>query len=68
MELLLSYNISMNKEMNLNQCEKIYNTCVVLDTYCKCNSKLEEIQVILPIVEYIRKQADKLYSDLAGWK
>ena len=58
----------MNKHANIIQCEKIYNTCVVLDTYCKCNMKNEEIQVISPIVEYIRKLADKLYSDLSGWQ
>ncbi len=68
MELLLSYYKCMNRQDNLRQCEKIYNTCVVLDTYCKCNTKLEEIQIITPIVEYIRKQADKLYSDLSGWQ
>ena len=58
----------MNKHDKISQCEKIYNTCVVLDTYCKNNIKFEEIQIISPIVEYIRIQADKLYSDLSGWQ
>ncbi len=47
--------------------EKIYNTCVVLDNYCQNNLENEEIQNISPIVEYIRKQSDELYVELAGW-
>ena len=45
--------------------ENIYNSCVVLDNFCKTNPHLEGIQHISPIVEFIRKQSDKLYVQIA---
>ena len=45
--------------------EEIYNSCVVLDNFCKTNLHLEGIQTISPIVEFIRKQSDKLYVRIA---
>lgn len=47
--------------------EKIYNTCIVLDTFCKSNIQYEEIQNISPIVEFIKEMSDKLYLEITGW-
>lgn len=58
----------MKNKNNIEICEKIYNTCIVLDSYCKNNQESEEIQAISPIVEYIRQQTDKLYVKLYNWK
>ena len=58
----------MNKDNNKQICEKIYNTSVLLDNYCKNNKQAEEIQNISPIIEYLRKQSDKLYTQLLDLK
>lgn len=47
--------------------EKIYNTCIVLDTFCKSNIQYEEIQNISPIVELIKEASDKLCLELSEW-
>lgn len=47
--------------------EKIYNTCIVLDSFCKNNIQYEEIQNISPIVEFIKEMSDKLYLEMTEW-
>lgn len=47
--------------------EKIYNTCIVLDTFCKNNTEYEEIQNISPIIEYIKDLSDRLHMELMEW-
>lgn len=47
--------------------EKIYNTCIVLDTFCKTKSEYEEIQNIAPIIEFIKDTADRLHMELMKW-
>lgn len=68
MELFLRNNIFERfKYMENNKLlsEDIYNSCVVLDNFCKTNLHLEGIQNISPIVKYIKKQSDKLYVQIA---
>ena len=47
--------------------EKIYNTIIVLDNFCKNNQEYEEIQNISPIVEFIKDTSDELQVELTGW-
>ena len=47
--------------------EKIYNTCIVLDTFCKNKSEYEEIQNISPIIEFIKDLSDRLHMELMEW-
>lgn len=47
--------------------EKIYNTCIVLDTFCKSKMEYEEIQNISPIVEFIKETSDRLHMELLEW-
>lgn len=47
--------------------EKIYNTIIVLDNFCKNNQEYEEIQNISPIVEFIKDTSDELHVELTRW-
>ena len=64
MELLLSYNFGMENKSQKKLCENIYNTVVVLDKYCQYNADCEEIQYISPIIEFLRKESDRLCAEI----
>lgn len=42
--------------------EKIYHTITVIEIFCTYLAEIEEISNITPIINYIRKEADILYS------
>lgn len=49
---------------NYRIAKNIYNTCVVVFSFCKKFRDIEEIENIFPIMEYLEKESDKLYYDL----
>lgn len=55
------------EDIKLVLSERIYNTCVVLDTFCKSKNEYEEIQNISPIVQFIKEASDKLCLELSEW-
>lgn len=55
------------KQKRIILSEKIYNTIIVLDNFCKHNLEYEEIQNISPIVEFIKDKSDELHLELTGW-
>lgn len=57
------YNIN-EKEFNnaYKSLENIYHTITVVEIFCTYYAEIEEISNITPIINYIRKEADILYS------
>lgn len=41
--------------------ENVSESLTVLDSFCKCNSNIEEIQNIYPILKYILNEAQTLH-------
>lgn len=53
--------ISKNDIKNLsNWSEKVYNSIVVLHDFCLNRKEVEEMYNIVPIIEYMKKDADLL--------
>lgn len=52
------------KEFNYSykSIESIYHTITVVEIFCTYYAEIEEISNITPIINYIRKEADILYS------
>ena len=48
----------------LKNAEKIYHTITVLCYFCNEQPEIEELCNITPILNYLRKEADKLYANL----
>ena len=40
--------------------ERIYNTSVVIDYFCRTQQEIEELYNLTPIVENLRRDSDKL--------
>ncbi len=42
--------------------ERIYNTSVVIDYFCKNQDEIEKLRNITPVIKEIRHKADILYA------
>lgn len=42
--------------------EKVYNTTAVLNYYCKAQGEEELLERIVPVMEHLHRDSDKLYA------